>query len=577
MLRFRNFLSYGNNYTEIDLSTDGMHHIHGSNGVGKSTIPLALAFGLFGKTDRGNKKGQLVNSINKKELEVIIEFQKGNDQYRVRRGIKPSIFEIHKNGKLVDQNAASRDYQTYFENEILNLNYKTFYQTIILSSSSFTPFMQLTPAARREVIEDLLDISIFSKMRLVLKERLDDNKNSLMEVETLIKTQKEKIGQYREYRRMIDSKNEERKNELNERIKNNKKKMKEIASEILEINQRMKSLTDELIEKKRDHENHRATYDKNKIELRASMNEIKKRLEFFENTDKCPTCDQTIDNETKERNKKQEKQKANNAKSMMDFIEDLKKVIDEENEKIEAHQKEYNELFSSNQVNMFQVSSLESENNDLENELKRLEGDHDGGCDGSYWQKGMGEEELRSELFQMEERRTKEMENQIYLLSIQEMLKDNGMKGVMIRRYLPIINKLLNQYLTAMDFFVLFHLDENFNETVKSRHRDHFSYSNFSEGEKARLNLAILFTWRQIARMKNSTSCNLLFLDEVFSSVLDRAGSEQLVEILLNESETQKNSIFVISHSQDLQNSVEFERKYLISKEKNFSKVSVLE
>lgn len=556
-------MSYGNSFTEIDLDSRGITLISGANGLGKSSLASALAFGLFNKSDRGNKN-QLINTINRKELEIVIEFRKGSSDYVLRRGIRPTVFEIYRDGVLVNQDSSSRDYQKYLENEVLNLNYRTFYQTIILSSTSFVPFMQLPAGSRREVVEDLLNISIFSKMRQVLKNRLDDNKERLRELASSIVIQKEKLKQHREYQNILRDETARHRREIEEKIERNRDLIRQAAVRILEINEKTKALTNELIERERTHTKRLELYEKKKTFVKINSSDIQKRLEFFENTDRCPTCDQTIDEGVRAVGKENERKRIRDIQETVDFVDELKSVIDEELEVIRRYRSERDELDSQHQSNMFTVSSLESDNLDLERTLKKYENPPS---------MTESEEDIYSGLIRLEEERAYEQENLTYLISCQEMLKDTGMKGVMIKKYLPIINTLINKYLAAMDFFVSFYLDENFNEVIKSRHRDSFTYGSFSEGEKARLNLAILFTWRQISRLKNSTSCNLLFLDEVFSSVLDKTGVEKLVEILVNESETSKNTIFVISHSDEVQNNIEFVKKLVVSKVKNFSRI----
>ena len=564
-LKFRNFLSYGNNFTEIDLNTPGLILINGSNFQGKSSISSALAFGLFNKSERGNKV-QLINTINKKELEIIVEFQKGTSEYTIRRGMKPNIFEIYKDGVLINQDSSSRDYQTYLENEILNLNYRTFYQTIILSSTSFVPFMQLPAGSRREVVEDLLNISIFSKMRQVLKTRLDDNRNRLRDLGSSIALQKEKLKQYKEYQNILNNEASKRREEILEKLNQNKNRMKDSAQKVLEINREFKRLSDDLSKKEAEYTRKHKEYESKKTHVKIASSDIKKRLDFFENTDLCPTCCQTIDEKTKQSGKETEQNRLKEIQDTISVVDELKSILDKEQKDIKQFNKECDILNSQLQENVFIISSYESENADLERSLKKLEESPPSMTE--------SEESLYSRLIELEEEKTYEQENQTYLISCQEMLKDTGMKGVMIRKYLPIINTLINKYLAAMDFFVSFNLDENFNEVVKSRHRDNFSYDAFSEGEKARLNLAILFTWRQIARLKNSTSCNLLFLDEVFSSVLDQAGVEKLTEILVNETEASKNTIFVITHSDAVKSGIEFSKTLYVSKVKNFSTIA---
>ena len=562
-IKFKNFLSYSNDWTELSLNTHGTTLIKGENGNGKSVIPTALAFGLFGKTNRG-KKGQLVNSINGKELEVQIKFYKGPNTYLIIRGISPNKFEIYKNGEMLNQDSSVKDYQKYLENEILNINFKSFHQTIILSSSSFVPFMKLPTAQRREVIEDLLNISIFSKMKVVLKDRLDTNKTNIRELTHKITLQKSKLAQYNEYKTLMEQETNKTRESLQQKIHDEKKAIKQYKKDRDYHFSQYEDLLNQHEKKSAEHAKRLKSYSENKAVVKMDMKSIKTNVQFFETNDKCPTCLQNIDDQTKNTNIQKEKRRAKDLQDTINLLDEVKKIIDSEAESLKILSKKHNEHFSGYQTSSFQISSSESLIEDCQRELDKLK----------IPTFKESSEDFSAQLLESEKQKMVELERQVYLMSIHEMLKDNGIKGVMIKEYLPIINTLLNKYLVALDFFVSFQFDENFNEVVLSRHRDQFTFESFSEGEKARLNLAILFTWRQIAKIKNSTSSNVLFLDEVFSSVLDGAGKDKLVEILLNDEA--ENNIFVISHA-DMVQQMDFDRKLTVVKPKNFSKIEELE
>jgi DNA repair exonuclease SbcCD ATPase subunit len=562
-IKFKNFLSFGNNWMELSLSDFPTTLIVGKNGHGKSTLISAIIFGLFGKSNRG-KKGQLINSINKRELEVHVEFQKGKNQYRIERGISPNIFKIFENDVLINQDAQSKDYQSYLEKEILNLNYKTFHQTIVIAASSFVPFMKLPLAGRREVIEDILDISIFSKMKLVLKHRLDDNKSQLFSLEKDINFQKEKIKQHTEYVKQLQNQNEEQEKQILQKIKDKKK-------EKLEINRKLKEKVSKLIElekvlkqKQKEYDEKYAKVSEQETHTKTKIKDINKKLQFFENHDTCPTCFQTISNDLKIETKKKEKQQLPEIKTILEAIDQEKKWLTSANMELQSMNTLWNTLkWTEIQELQFKSSALDSEIPELEDEVMKIRKKESINIESSN--------SLYEKLIELEELRTHELKTQTYLETIRDLLKDDGIKSGIIRKYLSVINSILNKYLNIMDFFVNFQFDENFNETVLSRYRDSFTFDSFSEGEKARLNLALLFTFRHIAKMKNSTSCNLLFLDEVFDSSLDEDGLTKLVEILDSEGENYSN-IFVISHSENVQQ-MEFSRKFLVAKPNNFSEI----
>jgi DNA repair exonuclease SbcCD ATPase subunit len=563
-VRWKNFLSTGNSFTEIDFQRSPNTLIIGNNGAGKSTILDALCFGLFGKPFRKINKPQLLNSINQQACVVEIELSIGKKQYKIIRGIKPNVFEVYCNDKLVDQDAKAKDYQEHLEKFILKLNYKSFTQVVILGSASFVPFMQLSPADRRLIIEDLLDINIFSSMNGIVKERMsgikDENTKNKYEMDLTserINFQKQSI--------------EEHKNRNDEEIE---KKKKEIASSIDQtftlqrdveliqkhINVLQKKVEDKIsVEKK----SKKLLQLESKIETNIKKNE--KDIAFYEEHDNCPTCKQTIDGEFKREQVEERKSKVNTqreglteiatqiaqANQRIEQIQDINRHINGHNNEIVKH----NSTISA--VNKY-INKLQGEINDLANRKDNLE------------EENAKLKELKEQLSVLLNKQEQLSTEKQYLEFAGNLLKDTGIKTKIIRQYLPIMNKLINKYLTAMDFFVNFNINEQFEETIKSRHRDEFGYANFSEGEKMRIDLALLFTWRQIAKLKNSTNTNLLILDEVFDSSLDGTGTEEFLK-LIHEMGTDTN-VFVISHKGD-QLFDKFRSIIKFEKHNNFSRI----
>ena len=542
-VRWRNFLSTGNAFTEINFTKSPNTLIIGNNGAGKSTILDALCFGLFGKPFRKINKPQLVNSINLKDCVVEIEFTMGQKYYKVIRGIKPNVFEIYCNDVLMNQDAATRDYQEVLEKNILKLNYKSFTQVVILGSASFVPFMQLSPADRRTIIEDLLDIGIFSSMNVLVKEKMSGIKDTLTKTKYEMDLTSERIGFQKQSI-------EEHKNRNDEEIV---KKRKEIATSIdqtftlqrdIDLIQKHIDVLQKKIEDKIsvERKSKKLLQLESKIETNIKKNE--KDIAFYEEHDNCPTCKQPIDGDFKrdqveERESKVTTQREGlaeistqiaQANQRIEQIQDINKHISGHNNEIVKH----NSTISA--VNKY-INKLQGEINDLENRKDNLE------------EENAKLKELREQLSVLLDKQEQMAIEKQYLEFAGSLLKDTGIKTKIIRQYLPIMNKLINKYLTAMDFFVNFNINESFEETIKSRHRDEFSYSNFSEGEKMRIDLALLFTWRQIAKLKNSTNTNLLILDEVFDSSLDGVGTEEFLK-LIHEMGTDTN-VFVISHKGD--------------------------
>ena len=563
-VRWKNFLSTGNQFTEIDLNRNETTLIIGENGAGKSTVLDALCFSLFGKPFRTISKSQLVNTVNAMETVVEIEFSIASRRYKVVRGIKPNKFEIWQNDKMLNQEANSRDYQKILEQQILKLNYRSFTQVVILGSSTFVPFMQLKAKFRREVVEDLLDIKIFSMMNMILKQRLKDLVIELQEVEYNYKLSGEKITMQKNYIENIKNNagiiiKEKQTNydnnfiELDKKV-NNKKTLEETQKTLFE------SVEDQInIESK----------DVKLKDLRSTLIEKQKEkdkmITFFEKHDDCPVCTQDIPKDFKsEMIVTKEKEK----REIVDGLIKMEKEIDKTQSRLSEIVKVTNQI-QDNSIQIAQLNTsikeLEKYQERLSNEITELEKSVINNSD---------EEKLKTlqEEFNTIEKNRKDLkEEKVYKEATRAMLQDTGIKTKIIKQYLPIMNQLINKYLASMEFYVNFTLDENFDETIKSRFRDNFNYASFSEGEKMRIDLALLFTWRAIAKMKNSTNTNLLILDEIFDSSLDSAGTDEFLKIL---NTLEGENVFVISHKQDVLVD-KFKHTLKFEKNKNFSKMVV--
>jgi DNA repair exonuclease SbcCD ATPase subunit len=561
-LTWKNFLSTGNNETTIYLNQDSSTLVVGANGAGKSTMLDALSYALFGKPHRSINKPQLVNSINNKNCLVTIEFSVGKIEYKIIRGMKPNIFEVYRSGKLLDQESHSRDYQKIIEQNILKLNHKSFHQVVVLGSSNFIPFMQLPSHQRRNVIEDLLDIGIFTKMNGVLKEKIamlrsqtNDTDHQLELLKETIKLQTEHIG---ELKRIDTSQAKKREKEV--------KRIEEEIESIEESNQTLQEEYDEFYNTTTNDyqkaQEEKRVLESNKSSIKTKMDDVVNESLFYENNNVCPTCSQDISIELKETKNHECKEKA---KTLNDEYYNVKDKIQETNEEADelykkiVHLNEVNSSIRQNDVKIKglqeRISSLQEtvevqDTTEAENKLSK-------------------DKEKRNELMT---KRTEQSKLSSYFDAISELLRDTGIKTKVIRQYLPVMNKLINQYLQTLDFFVLFHLDDSFNETIKSRHRDEFTYASFSEGEKQRIDLSLLFAWRQIAKMKNSANTNLLILDETFDSSMDADGVDNLLKILYTFKED--SNVFIISHKQDLLEG-KFPRKIEFEKVNNFSKMKL--
>jgi DNA repair exonuclease SbcCD ATPase subunit len=562
-LRYKNFLSSGNNFTEIQLNKDRTTLVVGHNGAGKSTMLDAISFGLFGKAHRNINKAQLINSINAKSCLVEVEFSVGGNQFKVCRGIKPNIFEIWKNGTMINQSSHSKEYQKILEQNILKLTHKSFHQVVVLGSSSFIPFMQLPGGHRREVIEDLLDINVFSKMNVILKERNVQLKDKLKQIDYNIDIVKTKIESQKKYIRDIAALTEENRKDYESRIHASQNLIDELQAEnselslgldadISESEQRLQSLQDK----------------KQSLMLRgqdrqSTIRDLEKRITFFEENEACPVCDQTISDGHKHEILLSTQTDRDRWKAEI-------KEIGTEGQGVESEISEQTSILSTLRDRVHKLTANSKEISKLQATISDYR---------SHIEKEISTDltEARADLVKFEDDRSSALENKMkiseefnYNSVIVEMLKDTGIKTKIIKQYLPVMNKLVNQYLQVLDFFVHFHLDESFQEVIRSRHRDEFTYDSFSEGEKQRIDLALLFTWRQVAKMKNSVATNLLLLDETFDSSLDHEGVENLLKILYTLGED--TNVFVISHKGEILDG-KFNNKLEFVKEKNFSKM----
>lgn len=554
---WKNFLSTGSQGSKVNLNNHGTTLIVGKNGEGKSTILDALCFTLFNKPFRNVNKNQLINSINGKQCEAEVEFAIGPNAYKVKRTIKPNTFEIYCNDELVNQNASIKDYQKVLEQQILKLNYKTFTQVVILGSASFVPFMQLPSGQRREVIEDILDIRVFSTMNTILKDKISGTKEELIEKETKLNLIKEKAtSQQKIIESLVNTKDENIKF-INDKIQTNndiiKQKSEHITTTINDINNLKQKIED-----KQSIVNNIDTCKSNISKFSQKDSTVDESISFFKENEVCPSCEQGIQHEHKETiisklndNKKEYDQKITMLQSALEKLteqltemQDISNKITDMNIEVSTENTSVQMLNQLNTEMQTEITGLNSNQGNIEQEKSILK---------SY----------ASEAIELNEQRIK-IKKQRNLQDIaSSLLRDTGIKTSIIKEYLPAMNKLINMYLSAMDFFVKFDLDENFNEVIKSRHRDEFTYASFSEGEKMRIDLAILFTWRQIAKMKNSVNTNLLLLDEIFDSSLDVAGTDYFLSVMDKLGEN--SNIFVISHKGDVlldkfKNNIKFEK-----------------
>ena len=562
-IAWKNFLSTGDQWTDIQLDDAGATLIVGSNGAGKSTMLDALCFALFNKPFRKISKSQLVNSINEKGTKVQVTFSIGRDEYRVFRAIKPNIFELYKNNKLVDQDAATKDTQKYLEQSILKLNFKSFTQVVILGSSTFVPFMQLTAPNRREVIEDLLDIKIFSHMNTILKDRYKVAYQQSKDCSNLLSIAEEKLKSQEKLIKSLREVNSVRRQEKEDKVIQNKALIESIEQDQSQRKDELSALDMQLIDTD-EHQNILSDLKSKSSDLKSEMRRIGKDIKFLESHDTCPTCTQTISSSFKDNKIKTLTENgvisAKAFKKEQEAIKDVVSILDEATKlSMKAHE-------LRGEISTFDrdIVRLESENLQIEKELNKL----------TAAPKIEKEEHILKDLVDdFEDTKIdcgKVAQKIDEYHTVRSLLQDSGIKSRIIKKYIPIFNQLINKYLHSMDFFVNFTLDEEFNEEIKSRFRDDFCYASFSEGEKQKIDLALLFTWREVARMKNSAATNLLILDEVFDSSLDAAATNDLISILLKLGAD--TNLFVISHKGEILMD-KFKRTLSFEKINDFSKM----
>ena len=562
-LRYKNFLSSGNTFTEINLNEYKTTLVVGGNGAGKSTMLDALSFSLFGKPHRNINKPQLVNSINGKGCVVEVEFSIGQGQFKIIRGIKPQIFEIWKNGTMINQSSHSKEYQKILESNILKLNHKSFHQVVVLGSSSFIPFMQLSAWVRREVIEDLLDINVFSKMNILLREKSNILKQRLSDIEHTQEINKTKIETQNKYIRDITALTNESRNQYELKIHASQDLIDELQAKNSELSVGLDESVSEADERLRSLQDRKQDLLLRSQDRQTRLGDIGKRITFFEENETCPVCDQAISDGHKHEILQSTKESQDRGKAAL-------KQIGVEGQGVESEIKEQTSVLSTLRDRVHQLTTNSQEISKLQRDIVEYQKflDKEVSVDLDKAKLELVEhQEAKSELL---EEKLKLSEQFNYNTVINEMLKDTGIKTKIIKQYLPVMNQLINKYLQVLDFFVHFNLDESFQETIRSRHRDEFTYASFSEGEKQRIDLALLFTWRQIAKMKNSVATNLLVLDETFDSSLDHEGIENLLKIL--HTLDNDTNVFVISHKGEVLDG-KFNTKIEFKKEKNFSKM----
>ena len=564
-LRWKNFLSTGNVFTEIKLDKAKSTLVVGENGAGKSTMLDALSFALYGKPFRKINKPQLMNTINQKGLEVQVEFKISKNSYKIIRGVKPNKFEIYENDKIINQDAAARDYQDVLEKNILKLNHKSFSQIVVLGSSTFVPFMQLPSMHRRDVIEDLLDIQIFSTMNTLLKDKVNTNKSEILNNDYNINLAEEKIKMQHQYISDLKNNTEKRINESKVKIAKAEKEKIDFSSVIEELQSEVNTLQESVS----DFES--LTKKKTKVEqleykLQEKIKKLEHDIEFYQDHDNCPVCKQDIEDDFKDLTIEEKEASLKETTSGFNQLRDEWQSINTRIQEIMVIQSDIASKQTDISNNNSHINALNKIIDSINDDISKIDN-----ADKS-------DETEKKKLDTLEKAQVKlqaykeELINERAVLDIASMmLKDSGIKTRIIKQYIPVMNKLINKYLAAMDFFVDFQLDENFNETIKSRFRDVFSYASFSEGEKMRIDLALLFTWRAVSKLRNSVSTNLLIMDEVFDSSLDNTGTEEFLKILNDL--TSDTNVFIISHKGD-QLYDKFHSVIRFEKHKNFSRIA---
>lgn len=565
-IRYKNFLSSGNNFTEIKLNTHGSNVIIGKNGAGKSTILDALTFVLFNKPFRKINKPQLVNTINGKDCCVEVEFSIGKKSYKIIRSMKPNKFEVYVDGEMMNQDAAAADQQKSLEQTILKLNYKSFTQIVVLGSSTFVPFMQLPLASRRDIIEDLLDIQVFSTMNSNLKDRMKQVNDDIRFKDKDLELVKHRIESQEELIKELETQSDNLIKHKRDKIDKLLSQSEDITADNTQITEYIETRKSDLIDcdklvKKYD------SLKEFKVKFKTKLSNLNKELLFYSNNDSCPTCKQNIDSEFKESkiNKNKESiSETEKAWGVLDTqISDVKDQIDQFKEISNDIRSRYSAIDKNNGI----INHINRQIKDLENEIRAITDSKNNSSKEQEQLESLQEQKLAHEQTLFLHKETKD-----YFSVAANLLKDTGIKTRIIKRYLPVMNKLINQYLQQMDFFVNFTLSESFEETIKSRYRDDFSYSSFSEGEKSRIDIALMLTWRSVAKLKNSVDTNLLILDEIFDSSLDSTGTDELSYILRNF--TNDLNLFIISHREHMVE--KFDRVLKFDKVKNFSKMEEL-
>ena len=563
-LSWKNFLSTGNYKTTLDLTRHETTLVSGENGAGKSTMLDALTYSLFGKSFRGINIPQLVNSINDKDCVVEIEFSIGKDDYKIIRGQKPKIFEIYKNNKLVDQDSKAKDYQKTLEENILKMSYKAFCQIVILGSSNYIPFMKLSANDRRLIVENLLDIDIFSSMNSVLKTKISESKEKIKDLDYQVELMKNKMEAQEKFIKSIENRSDKTLEKYETEIKSTNEMIDTLDEEIEHLRNQVSGLTNETTEKSNLTQSLQKIRNLNS-QIVNKINTIDDDIKFYEDNDTCPTCTQSISENFKSEVVTEKLKKKEECEAGIEEMEKQTKDLEDSISKINGVLDTIKELENS-------ITDKKSSQRSAKNYLQKLQSEVELA---NNERQSINEEKSKLKDLALEGKdlvveRMEKMSEKQYFDYASVLLKDGGIKSKIIKHYLPIMNKLINKYLVSMDFFCQFNLDESFDETIKSRHRDEFTYQSFSEGERLRIDLSLLLAWREISRLRNSTNCNLLILDEVFDSSLDAVGTEEFLKLL--NTFGNKSNIFVISHKSDSMTD-KFQNHIVLEKKNNFSRI----